>query len=838
MASTPKAVETILVVYDSKAIRETVTVLGLESHFHVVEVDIPSFTAETIRRISPDLILLCALTRKKDIFDACSLAKATIHDPFLPLVFYTLRNSEEDRRLMVEVGADDVIPISLAPDDLHFRLRTLLRLRSLFRRVQRRIEFDEIVTSISTTFLVLPSEEIDAVYSYALRLLGEFLGIERAYLLLFPDEKKGEDPLSSTTLTPLSGASSSSKGGDPLSPREMTDPSETSKRAARVYAWSVEGVDAEERKIRERSPDRTKKWIQRLTDVGHLCVSQWQDLPSDFAESRPFFEERSVQSVALLPMVCGGDTMGILGLETARTEYRWPEELCPAFRLVAGIFAHAEKRKGSEEALRRYQKYVKKITEATYRRIELDELVTALSSAFISLPTDQIPPIITYALRLLSEFLGADRSYLLLFRSESSPEPKIYEWADSTLGDTLDTLLTQCPEAAVCWMTPLVAKGAAYFPTIEHLPPEAVEAREVLALRQVQSIALFPMICGDQRIGIMVMEAVRSQTFSPASIMQVLQMVAEMFSNVLARKQIEDDLRERSISLARASAEAADMILQLEEAHRRIAEQNEEILARDAQIQEQQKEIEKHLEILQRDLAMASALQISLLPSEAPKVPHLLLHDRYIPAADLGGDYFDYLLLPENRVYICIADVTGHGVAPALVSVQARVLSRAAVQEGHSLEKVLAELNRFMIETFHREYLMTMVSLLYDSATFSLLYAGAGHCPLIRLSADGSIQEFPSQGLPLGVSLQATYAMDRIDLRPLDRVLLYTDGITETKNPAGEEFGVKRLLELFVEMRSLPAASVIDRLVGGACAHTQQRVFKDDVTLVLLECIP
>lgn len=289
----------------------------------------------------------------------------------------------------------------------------------------------------------------------------------------------------------------------------------------------------------------------------------------------------------------------------------------------------------------------------------------------------------------------------------------------------------------------------------------------------------------------------------------------------------------RGKSLARASAEAADMILQLEEADRRIREQNKALIERDARIQEQQAEIESHLQTLRRELDLAASLQVSLLPSGTRFADVLTIADTYIPAADLGGDYYDFMTLPDGRVFIAIADVTGHGVAPALVSVQMRTLARSTLHSGATLPDAVGILNRYMCETFHHDFFMTMAALLYDPHTHELEFVGAGHCPILHMKAEAkeTIECF-SRGLPLGISHSAAYEMDSIPLAPEDLVLLYTDGITEATNEAGEEFGAHRLVSVAGLRHDLPPRQILDRLLNAARAFSSHDMFDDDVTLV------
>lgn len=309
-------------------------------------------------------------------------------------------------------------------------------------------------------------------------------------------------------------------------------------------------------------------------------------------------------------------------------------------------------------------------------------------------------------------------------------------------------------------------------------------------------------------------------------------------AGLLRSAEVAGEYLRRSRSLARASAEAADIIVQLEEASRRIKEQNEELRERDQRIRQQQAQIQRHLDTLKHELQLAASLQINLMPSGRAYSEGLdiRLFDRYIPAEDLGGDYYDYVRLPDGGMFVCVADVTGHGVAPALVTVQLRALARSHLQNGQSLAAVMNDLNSFMYETFHQAYLMTMAGLVWRPGRDELEFVGAGHCPLVLASAqDNECCEHFSAGVPLGVLEDAGYESSTIPFEPGDRVLLYTDGITEATNADGSEYSPERLVRYLGAQGRQTGAKVLEGLLGEVSAFADGARFVDDVTLVLLE---
>jgi len=325
-------------------------------------------------------------------------------------------------------------------------------------------------------------------------------------------------------------------------------------------------------------------------------------------------------------------------------------------------------------------------------------------------------------------------------------------------------------------------------------------------------------------------------------------------------REIAGDLElaeERTRALARANAEAGHFLMEVEERDRRIQEQSRELEARakslaranaeaarlileieekDRRLQAQSREIERHMEVLRRDLAIAADLQINLLPNEYPDAPGVRLFDRFLPAAELCGDYFDYILRENGDFDAVVADVTGHGVASALVSVQVRAMARAQTHGHRSPSEILARLNEFMITSFNRQFFMTMFYLGYRAATGRIEYAGAGHNPALLLRRNEAAPEsLRSQSVPLGIVAGARFPESTLELAPGDRLLLYTDGLTEICNGRSEPFGAGRVEQFLASSREVGGRNVLDGLLREARYFAGRANFDDDVTLVLME---
>jgi len=332
--------------------------------------------------------------------------------------------------------------------------------------------------------------------------------------------------------------------------------------------------------------------------------------------------------------------------------------------------------------------------------------------------------------------------------------------------------------------------------------------------------------------------------------------VIGLAGKLAARKRAGRALFEKIHSLAAANREAARLVLELEEKERRIREQARdieekarslaranaeagrlilEIEERDRRIGAQADEIRRYYDVLQQEMRLARRLQIGLLPEAPHPIPGLACHDRFIPASELCGDYYDYFRRSDGSFDIVIADVTGHGVASAMVSVQVRALAHIYTLEGLSPPQVLARINEFMCENFHKRYLMTMF-IIHVAPDFSVAYAGAGHNPFY-FTADGkNVQRCLSQGIPLGIQKNYEYRSDTLSLSPGARMLLYTDGLVEIQNAEDVQFGYDRLEDVFLKGCAQNARGFVDALLKEVEYFSETSPpFPDDVTIVLVE---
>lgn len=233
------------------------------------------------------------------------------------------------------------------------------------------------------------------------------------------------------------------------------------------------------------------------------------------------------------------------------------------------------------------------------------------------------------------------------------------------------------------------------------------------------------------------------------------------------------------------------------------------------------------------ELEVARQLQRELLPDRAPELPGWRFAHSYRTANEIGGDYYDFVPLPDGRLALVSGDASGHGMAAGLLMAIASATLHTAITADPAPAAVAAQLNRTLCVTGGPRAFMTLFYGLLDPASGRLDYLCAGHpFPLLRRAA-GGIEELGRGGLPLGLrpALEATPAATV--LAPGDLLLLYTDGLPEALDAAGQAFGFERLSGLLVQGGD--AGAVHARVAAALDRHTRDAALADDVSLIAVE---
>ncbi len=235
----------------------------------------------------------------------------------------------------------------------------------------------------------------------------------------------------------------------------------------------------------------------------------------------------------------------------------------------------------------------------------------------------------------------------------------------------------------------------------------------------------------------------------------------------------------------------------------------------------------------QRELEEARRIQRTLLPATLPVMDGFEIAASWQPAAGVGGDCYDAIRFSPHRVALSIADVVGKGIPAALLMSNLQAAVRAFASEAARPAELCEQVNTVLCGHITEGRFISFFYCVADSEMGALSYANAGHFPPMLVKADGTVVRLTSGGPVLGVIAAGTYEAGTVPLGAGDRLVLYTDGITEARNDADEEFGDERLEALVVEHRGCSAPALQARLVDAVASFTGRR-FTDDATLMVL----
>lgn len=235
----------------------------------------------------------------------------------------------------------------------------------------------------------------------------------------------------------------------------------------------------------------------------------------------------------------------------------------------------------------------------------------------------------------------------------------------------------------------------------------------------------------------------------------------------------------------------------------------------------------------ERELVEARAIQRRLLPTEIPQIEGGRIAGAWRPARTVSGDYFDVLKFSETRAALCIADVSGKGMPAALLMSNVQAAVHAFAADTVSPSELCAKVNHVVSSSTGEDKFITFLYAMVDTREKTLTYTNAGHNAGILLRSNGSLERLEPADAVLGPFRSWHYTEAKIDLGPGDRLVLFTDGVTELRNSSADEFGEDRLIELLVQNRELEAEQLRDRLVEAVLDFSGGE-FQDDATLLVL----
>jgi len=242
---------------------------------------------------------------------------------------------------------------------------------------------------------------------------------------------------------------------------------------------------------------------------------------------------------------------------------------------------------------------------------------------------------------------------------------------------------------------------------------------------------------------------------------------------------------------------------------------------------------------LQQELEIATVIQTSILPKTFPPFPERKEFDIYakmITAKEVGGDLFDFFLIDKYRLGVIIGDVTGKGIAAALLMAVCKSLLKATAQKGMPTDEVLSEVNNILVDQSPSNMFVTVFYGILDTRNGSFEYSNGGHNPPYLISSDRNINQLENiGGLMLGAMNDSPYESNIIMLKPNESIFFYTDGVTEAFNKDGEEFHETRLVKSLLNVKDENP----DRIVKDIICDVQDFIVgteqSDDITCMMLK---
>ncbi|OYW13628.1 MAG: hypothetical protein B7Z55_16505, partial [Planctomycetales bacterium 12-60-4] len=236
---------------------------------------------------------------------------------------------------------------------------------------------------------------------------------------------------------------------------------------------------------------------------------------------------------------------------------------------------------------------------------------------------------------------------------------------------------------------------------------------------------------------------------------------------------------------------------------------------------------------IERELDFATQVQLGFLPSEAPQLPGYEFDDYYEPAHRVGGDYFDYIRLPNGNLGIAVGDVAGKGVPAALLMARLHASARYHLLSATSAGEALSSLNSEIATSGLGFRFITLVLAVINPRTNQVHIANAGHLPPILRKGNGEVTSVghTSSGMPLGVIPQQNYHELVLPMEPHDTLLFFTDGVTEAMDSKQHIFGRERLDDTFRDAPG-PVRELVPHIVDAVENFIDDRNQRDDMCVV------
>jgi sigma-B regulation protein RsbU (phosphoserine phosphatase) len=240
---------------------------------------------------------------------------------------------------------------------------------------------------------------------------------------------------------------------------------------------------------------------------------------------------------------------------------------------------------------------------------------------------------------------------------------------------------------------------------------------------------------------------------------------------------------------------------------------------------------------IQAQLEIARQVQLELLPASDPTLEGFDISAYIFPTEEVSGDYYDWVEMFDDQIGIVVADAVGKGIPAALLMAFLRASLRSGVQIGYAPHIALSKVGNLLWDSVEANQFITAIYGILDATNRTFVFSNAGHNPPLLIKPSGEYRFVEYGDLPLGMFLDSRYHQHFIKFDEKQVMVLYTDGITESANAAGEEYGNDRFARRVLEGIDLPANELIDFIRKGVADFTERKFLDDDGTLFIVKAV-
>lgn len=244
---------------------------------------------------------------------------------------------------------------------------------------------------------------------------------------------------------------------------------------------------------------------------------------------------------------------------------------------------------------------------------------------------------------------------------------------------------------------------------------------------------------------------------------------------------------------------------------------------------------EQSLKKIEEELNFATDIQTNLLPKSNPQIDGFDIAGKSIPAKEVGGDYYDFISIDENKNAICLGDISGKGLPAAMLMANLQATLRGQAIFSSSSGECLTRANKLLYRSTDRQKFATLFYGILDSPKDIFHFSNAGHDPPFFIDSNKQVTRLTKGGTVLGFMEEYQFEEDSIKLNTGDTVIIYSDGITEALNEQDEEFGEERFLAIIKDSILLKAVNIIEAVFDAVKAFVQDVPQSDDITIVVIK---